>query len=486
LGDLLTIGKSGLFASRKSIETTGHNMANANTEGYSRQTTVQQSRIPIMRGGLIEGSGVRVTQIKRMSDELIAKRLEQSLSKFNFLDERSSKLEEVENIFNEIDHEGMSKILTNFYNSFRDLANQPENETIRSVVRDNAQMVVKDFHRINESLQNVASSIDDKIRSSVLDINFNLKNITELNKKIANLEVTGGETGDLRDQRDIALRSLASSMAISTYTDDQGHYNVQVIGLGTLVTGGLYQELAVSRTNKDDSSSETANSVEIRLKNRPASVITEKFKGGSLGAIIKVRNSDIKQLKSNLDNIAYDFSKSINAVHRRGYVSRPVPLDESGMPIKSDHRQITGINFFNEPTTRVDASLKIDLNEIIKEDLRNITTSLEPNKPGDNRVAIAISKLQYEKILDDGTTTLEEKYLQSIGKIGLDAKKAGLDREQSEGILTQIQSLREKNSGVSLDEETANMMRYQQAYQASAKVIKTANDMFDTILSLKR
>ncbi|MBT7670272.1 MAG: flagellar hook-associated protein FlgK, partial [Bdellovibrionales bacterium] len=373
MGDLLTIGKSGLFASRKSIETTGHNMANANTEGYSRQTTVQQSRIPIMRGGLIEGSGVRVTQIKRMSDELIAKRLEQSLSKFNFLDERSSKLEEVENIFNEIDHEGMSKILTNFYNSFRDLANQPENETIRSVVRDNAQMVVKDFHRINESLQNVASSIDDKIRSSVLDINFNLKNITELNKKIANLEVTGGETGDLRDQRDIALRSLASSMAISTYTDDQGHYNVQVIGLGTLVTGGLYQELAVSRTNKDDSSSETANSVEIRLKNRPASVITEKFKGGSLGAIIKVRNSDIKQLKSNLDNIAYDFSKSINAVHRRGYVSRPVPLDESGMPIKSDHRQITGINFFNEPTTRVDASLKIDLNEIIKEDLRNIT-----------------------------------------------------------------------------------------------------------------
>ena len=76
MGDLLTIGKSGLFASRKSIETTGHNMANANTEGYSRQTTVQQSRIPIMRGGLIEGSGVRVTQIKRMSDELIAKRLD--------------------------------------------------------------------------------------------------------------------------------------------------------------------------------------------------------------------------------------------------------------------------------------------------------------------------------------------------------------------------------------------------------------------------
>ena len=82
--------------------------------------------------------------------------------------------------------------------------------------------------------------------------------------------------------------------------------------------------------------------------------------------------------------------------------------------------------------------------------------------------------------------SVHDKYLQSIGKIGLDAKKAGLDREQSEGILAQIQALREKNSGVSLDEETANMMRYQQAYEASAKVIKTANDMFNVILSLKR
>jgi flagellar hook-associated protein 1 len=486
LSDLLTVGKSGLFAARKSIETTGHNMANANTEGYSRQKAVQQARIPLVRGGLIEGAGVRVTQIKRMSDDLIAKRLESSLSNFSNLSERAQKLEEVENIFNEIDHEGLSKIMTNFYNSFRDLANQPENETIRSVVRDNAQLIVKDFHRINSSLRGVEGSIDDKIRASVLDINFNLKNISDLNKRIANLEVTGGETGDLRDQRDLALRSLAGSLEISTYTDDEGHYNVQVAGVGTLVTGGIYQELMAATSNRDDSTHDTASSVEIFLKNRPASNLTDRFGGGSLAAIVKVRNEDIRNLRSGLDNIAFDFINSVNAVHRRGYVSRPIPIDGSGAPMKSDHRPITGIDFFKEPVSRQDASVNIDLNAIIKEDLRNITTALEPNKPGDNRIAIAISKLQYEKILDEGTTTLEEKYLQSIGKIGLDAKKAGLDREQSEGILAQIQALREKNSGVSLDEETANMMRYQQAYEASAKVIKTANDMFNVILSLKR
>jgi len=111
---------------------------------------------------------------------------------------------------------------------------------------------------------------------------------------------------------------------------------------------------------------------------------------------------------------------------------------------------------------------------------------LEPNAPGDNRVAVAISKLQHEKLLDEGTSTLEEKYLQSIAHVGLETGKARLDTEQSEGILAQTRSLKERISGVSIDEETANMVRYQHAYDASAKVLKTADDMFKTVLGIMR
>ncbi|MCK5882522.1 MAG: hypothetical protein KAG61_02445, partial [Bacteriovoracaceae bacterium] len=148
MSDLLSIGVSGLNVSKKALETTGHNMANANTEGYSRQKVVQTSNTPISKGGLVHGTGARIVNINRVHDEFIEKRLNASISEHEYFQERSLQLEQVENIFNEIDNEGLNKILNRFYNSFRDLANQPENETIRSVVRDNASLVTKDFRRI--------------------------------------------------------------------------------------------------------------------------------------------------------------------------------------------------------------------------------------------------------------------------------------------------------------------------------------------------
>ncbi len=116
--------------------------------------------------------------------------------------------------------------------------------------------------------------------------------------------------------------------------------------------------------------------------------------------------------------------------------------------------------------------------------MNNIATALEANKPGDNRVAIAISKLQHEKVLGGGTTTFEEQYLKSVGNIGLQTGKSKIEEEQSSGILAQAKSFKERLAGVSLDEEAANMVRYQNAYEASAKVIKASDEMFKSILNL--
>jgi len=115
-----------------------------------------------------------------------------------------------------------------------------------------------------------------------------------------------------------------------------------------------------------------------------------------------------------------------------------------------------------------------------------IVAGLEPNSPGDNRIAIAISKLQHEKILGEGTTTFEESYQKSVGKIGLSTAKSKIDYEQSGGILAQAKSIKERVSGVSIDEETANMVKYQHAYDASARMIKTADEMFDSVLGMMR
>jgi flagellar hook-associated protein 1 FlgK len=487
VADLLGIGKSGLFASKKALEVTGHNLSNVNTEGYSRQKVMQSTSIPISNGGFVQGTGVKVDGINRVNDEFIDKRLNSSLSASKFYESRSDHLNQIESIFNEVDSEGLNQILNKFFNSFRELANQPENETIRSVVRDNAGLVVKDFHRIRETLDLQAGNIDRKITSTVSDVNQILTHIADLNGKIATIEAQQGESGDLRDQRDLAIKNLSEHFKIHTYVDEKNRFVVTAQGIGTLVTGLHSQDLAVISKNKNNSSNNMNGSVEVVLKDRPSQSVTNHFQGGTLAAIIKVRNEDLRKLQDDVDGIAFQFTSSVNAVHRQGFVNRPIRLGPDGTPLLMDAKgPTTGIDFFVQPLDKDGASSSIDLSDAVKGDLSNIAAAVAPNAPGDNRVAIAISKLQHERIAGEENVTLEEKYLQTIGNIGLETGKARLDAEQSSGILAQATSIRERLTGVSIDEETANMVRYQHAYEASAKMMQAADEMFKTVLELKR
>jgi len=487
VADLLGIGKSGLFASKKSLEVTGHNLSNVNTEGYSRQKVMQSTAIPISHGGFTQGTGVKVDGVNRVNDEFINKRLNNALSSNKFYEARSENLDQIESIFNEIDSEGLNQILNKFFNSFRELANQPENETIRSVVRDNAGMVVKDFRRIRETLDMQANNIDRKISTTVSEANRLLGHIADLNGKIATIEAQQGETGDLRDQRDLAIKNLSEFFKVHTYTDEKNRFVITAQGIGTLVTGLHSQELAVISKNKIDSSNNMNGSVEIVLKDRPSQPVTNKFQSGSLASIIKVRNDDLRKLQDDIDGIAFQFTSSVNSIHRQGFVNRPIQMGPDGQPVAADPKGLTtGLDFFVQPLEKEGAALGIDLSESVKSDLSNIAAALAPNAPGDNRVAIAISKLQHERIAGEDNVTLEEKYLQTIGNIGLETGKARLDSEQSSGLLAQATSIRERLTGVSIDEETSNMVRYQHAYEASAKIMQAADEMFKTVLELKR
>lgn len=488
MSDLLNIGRTGLNVSKKSLETTGHNIANANTEGYSRQRVNQTTNISIVKGGLNHGTGARIKDVTRVHDPFVEKRFRDQTSGHEYYDKRSEFLTQVEEIFNEIDNGGLNQVMNRFFNSFRDLANQPENETIRSVVRDNAQLVIKDFKRIRESLDTISRNIDNSMSRTVEDVNQNLKNIAGLNKKIAELEAGGSETGDLRDQRDLAIHDLSKIMKVHTYEDEQGAFVVAAVGVGTLVTAAQTIPLRYGTSNKESGSSGLDGSGEVFYDGRPAAPLTERFQKGSLSAIAEVRNEDVSDLRKKIDEIAYDFINAVNAIHKRGFVNREVPLDENGNAASSFDKKgaLTGIDFFQAPTSVTDASMKIELSTEVASDLTNIATALAPNAPGDNRVAVAISKLQHEKYLDDGTATIEEYFLQTIGNVGLESGKTKIDLEQSTGLLAQVKNIKERISGVSIDEEAANMVRYQHAYEAAAKVMKTADDMFRTVIDLKR
>ena len=142
------------------------------------------------------------------------------------------------------------------------------------------------------------------------------------------------------------------------------------------------------------------------------------------------------------------------------------------------------INFFEEVDEVSDASLNLKINKKILDDLENLVTSSAPGSAGNNEIALEIADLQYKKITDNNQASLEESFLKTVGKIGLDTAKAELETEQTEGILAQNKSIKERITGVSLDEEAANLVKYQNTYQASAKVIQAAEEMFNTLIRI--
>ncbi|MGE3609629.1 MAG: flagellar hook-associated protein FlgK [Bacteriovoracaceae bacterium] len=483
MSDLLNIGKSGLFTAKQSMSTTSHNIANANTDGFSRQEVRSETGISLGEADYVIGTGVEIQSIRRSHDELVEKKLNTSITNHKFNEERTLQLGHVEEIFNEINSEGMNKVLNRFFNSFRELSNQPENETVRNVLKENAKIVVGDFHRIQSSLDDVRSSLNRKVANSVEEINALSRTIAKLNKEISIQEVGGGMANDLLDQRDRALRTLTEFFPLQTYSDSDGQFVVSIEGVGSIVAGGLAQELK-SGSAAEGSSADKGN-VEVYFANRPTIKISDRIKSGTLGAQLKTRNDEVQSLEKQLDELAHGLVLATNTIHRRGFANHPVPVDAQGNPIpNAASKKVTGINFFKEPLDLRRAAEYISLSEEIEQDVNNIATGLEANKPGDNRVALAISKLQHEKVLAGGTTTFEEQYLKSIGHIGLQVGKSKIDEEQSSGILAQAKSFKERLAGVSLDEEAANMVRYQNAYEASAKVIRAADEMFKSVLNI--
>ena len=469
---LLNIGNSGLSAARKRLTTAGHNIANANTEGFSRQRTTQEATRPIGYGDVVLGTGTRISRVERVHDQFLEKKIGHSITDHFFNKERSLQLSQIESIFNEVNISGFNDTLNKFFNSFRELSQQPNNNAIKTVVRDSAKNLVEIFRSTKKNLNELQFLMDKKITQQVSEINSILHQISKLNIKVVEMENQGGETGDLRDQRDLKIRDLSEFFELNVYEHEKGQYSVNAIGLGSLVTGGHVQELAVQKSSDGDSY--LPGSVDIYFKERPAYIVSGKISKGKLEAILKTRDNELKSLQKYIDDLAFQLSDSVNSVHRQGVVSSGVKKGSSG------------INFFHIADKPYGASEILDISNEIKSDLNNIVTALEPNSPDDNRIALAITKVQYEKILNDNTLTFEEFYLEGVAEMASILKEVLIREEHSDGILAQNKALREKISGVSIDEETADVIRFQHAFDASARVMSVADEMFDTVLNIKR
>ena len=470
---LLNIGHSGLIAARKRLATSGHNISNANTEGFSRQRAPQETTTPLGQGDIIIGTGTRIARVERMHDKYLEKRLGDSITEHSFYQERGHQLAEVEKIFNEIDIAGFTSLLNKFFNSFRELSKQPDNQALKTIIRENARQLTRGFQKIKKELNQMQFSMDQKVLGSIDDINLLMHQIAKLNIKITQIEGEGGESGDLRDQRDLKIRELSQFLELNVYEDNQGQYTVNAIGVGSLVSSGHVQELSGQKSS--DSQSYIPGGAEVYFKDRPSHAISGRLSRGKLRGILDARDTELKSLQKRIDDLAFVLVNSVNTIHRKGFSYQGHGLQE-----------LSGIDFFAPLSSSYEAAEHFKLSDYIERDEQNIATAQQRGSPGDNRVALAIAGLQYAKLLDNGMSTLEDFYLKGIGKVGAETRASRVNEEQSLGILAQNKALRERVAGVSLDEETADMIRFQHAFDASARVMSVADEMFKTVLGIKK
>lgn len=458
------MGAESLFINRQGVDTSGHNIANANTEGYSRQRINTSAREPTGLRGLEIGNGVMADSITRANDKYIDKQLTDSKQVFGESSTRFNELSKIELIYNTESSSNIANRLAEFFASLHDLSAYPEDLSVRTNVREAGVNLVSAIKGVDEKLRVAREDIDSQIQGEVAQINDLLEQIADLNVKIVGSD---GKANDYLDERDRLVRTLGEKIQISYYIKDGGSVVVRGPGESILVEDREISHLDLKKNAKGD--------IRLFISASDGSFprdVTSGLKRGNVSALYYVRDKVIEGLKNKNDELAYTFSHKFNELHRQGY----------GV---GAFNETTGRNFFKVSSTMDGAARNLDLDDYVIWDVNSIATAASSGSVGDNVVVNKLIDMQKKKIFSDGSSDVESFYSDYVSKLGSEIQRANKKKEADEIIVKELDSRREAVAGVSLDEEAVNMMKWQTAFAASSKVITTADEMLETVLSLK-
>ncbi|MBT1075251.1 flagellar hook-associated protein FlgK [Geobacter grbiciae] len=472
---ILDIGKSSLIAQRLALEVTSENITNVNTPGYSRQTTVLATGITTMERGFPMGTGVKVADIQRAYDAFLQSQLSKENTDNGFGTAVLSSMKRTEQLFNDLTTDGLGKAMQNFFNAWQDLTANPQGQPERQAVLSMGQQLVDQFQRINGYLNDVKNEANKSLEGLASDVNDKIGQIASLNDQIKQIEIQGGHANELRDQRDLLVRQLSSKVGITYVENGDGTLSVSLTLGQPLVIGDKAAKLSL----EPDPGNSSYYKIMATSPGGNTAVDISTIAGGpgnaqgEMGGALQVRDTLINGFLSDLDELAYNLANEVNSVHSASY----------GLT------GITGRNFFNPPAAMAGYSGKGGISLAISKtsDVAAADSNPLTGGTGNNKSASSIASI-YDKVLatSGGNLTLEGFFNSLVGKVGVSVQDATRRADQSGGIVKQLDNLRESNSGVSLDEELANLVKYQKAYEGAAKLINVGSDMMDTILGLIR
>jgi flagellar hook-associated protein 1 FlgK len=465
---MFNIGKSGLMVTKQAMTTTGHNIANVNTEGYSRQN-VDTTAAPVIPGGrLTFGNGAWAKKVTRVSDEYLEKRIQSEHKNFANAEEKDLYLHQTEQIFNESNNDGLNRVATRFFNEFRKLSTDPANTAIRASVRESSSQLAGEMRRMDHELKDVAKNIDDRLEGYVRELNALSKEVRDLNIDIDKAELGGGEAPDLHDKRDLALKKLGAMADISTSKDNNGRITVTLCGQVAIVCGESVTELRTMRTPPDPQTGKKEGQLDIFVDTPVPQKLTSLFKTGRLGGLLEVRDQDIGSAQDKINQVAHLITTEVNNLHRQGF-----GLDGG-----------TGRDFFEDGGDPTRAAQNMKINDQIMNNLDAIAAAKTPGSEGDNRIALALSAVgDLKGIAGDANSSILDVYNSMVSGLAVQTGTSQKNLVFQKDVLDQLQNVRESLVGVNLDEETANLLKFQHAYAASAKVLQVEDETMQTILN---
>jgi len=481
----INIAAKGMMAQQVAMDVASHNIANANTEGYSRQRVNLATSEPI--SGLTSagqlGSGVDVAEITRVRDGFLDYQLRNESSGLEYQTAISDTLSQVETIFMEPSKTGFNEELETFWNNWQELSKTPESSPVRTALKEASISLTDTLRQMHDQLTDINSDIQSQIELKIEDVNSIAERIAVLNKEIVNVKIAGDSPNDLLDARDLALDDLASigNITITNLQDVNGKYTGAIaVKLGTI-------------TIVDGDSANIISSADVN-----SSTVAD----GALAGLLQVggdsnESNTVQFYINKLDTLAVSIAKSINDIHTTGTdldgnsgENYFVFKDAAGNEI-----DLSAVDWDNPFASGLGAG-NIYINSDIQDDVSKIAASnqgsifLEGN--GDIALQIAGLKdvyLEYDaanQVLQNSTSgdiTMGMFYHDMITELGSAASAAEKKVDKQQTLVDQTTNRRESIQGVSADEEMANIVLFQHAFDASAKIISVMDEMLDTIIN---
>ncbi|MCS6304691.1 MAG: flagellar hook-associated protein FlgK [Nitrospira sp.] len=332
LTSLFDIARSALTTSQQALAVTGHNVANVNTPGYSRQEAVLTERPPLNGQPGMVGAGVQATSIRRYTDQFVNRQLttvQQSLGRLSVSQEELSRLQ---NLFGDSDDQGIAARMNDFFNALQDVSSNPGEPAARSVLLANAGQLASTMNQASSDLTTERQSLNFQVQQTVTEINSLSKQIAELNSQIVSAEATGQNANDLRDQRDLALNDLATRIDITTVESGTGALTVFAARGQVLVDGSTVRELSAIENPDNDGLFSVGYSTG---GTRPLS-IDALISDGRLRSLLDVRDTTVPDLEASFDRLSATLANAVNGIHRQGYgLDGSTGLDFFGSPVVS-------------------------------------------------------------------------------------------------------------------------------------------------------